>query len=429
MSRLFAIRAFIARNRRFMRGRKCVVGLVLVFIFGVGLSRAEAGPSIKFTLIPPENPGGPLTTGVIAGRVEGPHAGLKLVLYARSGRWYVQPFADNPFTTIQPDSQWRSSTHLGTEYAALLVASEYVPSPVADVLPEVGRSVVALAVTEGTPPFWRTLWFRLLLVLLAVLFTLAFYRWRMQQLARQLSLRYEERLAERTRIAQELHDTLLQGFLSVSMQLHVVTDQLPESSPAKDQLTHVLKLMGRVIEEGRNAVRGLRPSYDNPNDLEETFSRLQQELTPSPSFDFRIIVEGASRTLHPVIRDEVYRIGREALTNAFRHSGGDKIEVELEYTDHQLRVLVRDNGCGIDPQVLRTGRDGHFGLSGMHERAERIGAKLKIWSRAEIGTEVELSIPNHIAFRSAPRQRGWFTNSASQDAEQDVEIQKSETKS
>ena len=116
------------------------------------------------------------------------------------------------------------------------------------------------------------------------------------------------------------------------------------------------------------------------------------------SIDFKVIVEGEIRPLQPVIRDEVYRIGREALINAFLHAHASSIEVELEYALKRLRVLVRDNGCGIDPHVLRAGREGHWGLSGMRERAEGIGAQLKVWSRVSGGTEVDLTVPGHVAF-------------------------------
>ena len=121
-------------------------------------------------------------------------------------------------------------------------------------------------------------------------------------------------------------------------------------------------------------------------------------------------VEGQVRPLHPLIRDEVYRIGREAIINAFRHSQATSIEVELTYADSDLRVVVRDNGCGIDPQILHSGREEHWGLSGMRERAGRIAAKLKIWSRPAGGTEVELSVPSHIAFRldSSRRWLRWL---------------------
>src|SRR5262249_13903546 len=117
--------------------------------------------------------------------------------------------------------------------------------------------------------------------------------------------------------------------------------------------------------------------------------------------DFRITVEGSPLPLRSTIHDDVYSIGREALLNAFRHSGATAVAVELEYAPRQMRIVVRDNGCGIDKQVLQAGRDGHFGLTGMRERAKRIGARLKVWSRLAAGTEVELCVPNHIAFESA----------------------------
>ena len=116
--------------------------------------------------------------------------------------------------------------------------------------------------------------------------------------------------------------------------------------------------------------------------------------------DFRVIVLGSARKLHPLIRDEVYRIGREVLVNAFRHSRASCIEIEIAYAPRRFRIVVRDDGCGIDPQVLLAGREGHWGLSGMYERAEKVGARLRVWSRAAAGTEVELSVPNSIAFES-----------------------------
>ena len=121
---------------------------------------------------------------------------------------------------------------------------------------------------------------------------------------------------------------------------------------------------------------------------------------------FRVVSEGQRMPLHPVLRDEVYRIGREALLNAFRHAKAKQIEIELNYSSSLLRVRVRDDGCGIDPQILEQGRDGHWGLSGMRERADRIGARLRLWSSAKGGTEVELSVPGHIAFRDESKAGG-----------------------
>ena len=374
--------------------------LALLFcLLPVGCSReSRVGPSVEFTRVPVAQPGGPSAFDTIEGRVIGGRAGQEIVLYAKSGPWYVQPYADQPFTHIRPDSTWSSPTHLGTDYAVLLVEPGYSPPATINDLPGVGGSVAAVAVIRGKPPFWETWWFICLCVAIAVTAAAVFHRMRTRQLTRQLNMRFEERLAERTRIAQEIHDTLLQGFLSASMQLHIAADQVPENSPAKPQLGRVLQLMGQVIEEGRNAVRGLRASPGSTQDLEQAFANIQQELGMSGQVDFRIVREGQPSPLHPIIRDEVYRIGREALVNAFRHSGASQIELEMESAPAHLRLLVRDNGRGIDPAVLKEGRDGHWGLSGMRDRAERIGARLKVWSRPGAGTEVELNVPAHIAF-------------------------------
>ena len=216
----------------------------------------------------------------------------------------------------------------------------------------------------------------------------------------EMRARIEERVAERTRIAQDLHDTVLQGIVSAAMQLQVAVDQLPANSSATLRLSRVLELMRRVMEEGRNAVRLLRSPNSDSDDLAQAFSRIPQDLGIEVQIVFRVIVLGSARKLRPLIRDEVYHIGRELLVNAFRHSQASCIEVELEYAPRRFRMVVRDDGCGIDPQVLRAGREGHWGLPGMRERAERIGARLSVWSRAGAGTEVALSVPNSIAFES-----------------------------
>ncbi len=276
------------------------------------------------------------------------------------------------------------------------------------------------------PAVWQTWWFRVGVALTFALAMLALYRLRLHQLTQQLNIRFEERLAERTHIAQELHDTLLQGFLSASMQLDVALDRLPEDSPARPLLGRVLNLMRQVIDEGRNTVRGLRSSHSASLDLEHSFSQIRQELGIEEEIAFRVIVDGQPRPLRPLLRDEVYRIGREALVNAFRHSGAKNIEIELQYAPKGLRLLVRDNGSGIDPQVLKAGREGHWGLPGMRERAERMGARLQVWSSAIAGTEVELSVPSKVAFNSNPsgrmaRWNGWLRRAGLRTPEPEIE--------
>src|SRR6185436_10849135 len=191
----------------------------------------------------------------------------------------------------------------------------------------------------------RTWWFRISLVLAGVIVLFALYRFHLHQVRTQLNLRFEERLAERTRIAQDLHDTLLQGVVSASMQLHVANERIPDDSPAKPVVGRVIQLMAQVVDEGRDAVRGLRSGYGDADDLGTAFAQVGDEFKTDQTKDYSVIVEGTPRQLHPIIRDEAYRIGREALTNAFRHSRGSKIELELEYTAKHLKVLIRDNGA------------------------------------------------------------------------------------
>jgi signal transduction histidine kinase len=162
--------------------------------------------------------------------------------------------------------------------------------------------------------------------------------------------------------------------------------------------------MGQVIEEGRNAVSGLRSSRTVSLDLEQSFALVPQEIANAGRSgqlpEYQVVVVGQQRPLRPLLRDEVYRIGREALTNAFRHARARKIEIELTYLARQFRVVVRDDGRGMDPEILQAGREGHWGLKGMRERADQIGAQLHVRSRANAGTEVELLVPGYIAFEN-----------------------------
>lgn len=287
----------------------------------------------------------------------------------------------------------------------------------------VWNSSEAAVSIEIVPAFWQTQWFKFAAVAGCGLMVIAVYQLRLRRVTTRLNLRFEERLAERTRIAQDLHDTLLQGFLSASMQVHAATDRLPDDSAVKPALTRAVQLMRQVIQEGRNTLRGLRSRDPGSADLARAFLQVPQELgseeTSGKGAAFRVIVDGQQQPLRPLLRDEAYRIGREALINAFRHSHANHIEIELNYTSGRFRVFVRDDGSGIDPKTLQTGRDGHWGLSGMSERAERIGARLHVLSRASAGTEVELDVPGKVAFEVRPGLIGWLNKRLGRNGKND----------
>jgi signal transduction histidine kinase len=228
----------------------------------------------------------------------------------------------------------------------------------------------------------------------------------------QLTLRFEERLAERARIARELHDTLLQSFQALMLHFQTVHDLLPPGE-AKDALEKALNRADLAIVEGRDAIQNLRSSTILTNELAQAMTALGEELggvsdgaRRSPAF--RVSIEGQARELQPILRDDIYRIAREALRNAFRHAQANKIEADITYSDRLLRLRVRDDGKGIDAKLLKAGRDGHWGLQGMRERAEQIGAHFDIWSEAGAGTEVELRIPGSVAYGTSRRRSGFW---------------------
>lgn len=254
---------------------------------------------------------------------------------------------------------------------------------------------------EVEPQLSETWWFRMTGLCLTAAAIFAGFRYRMARFHAATNMRFEERLAERTRIARELHDTLLQSFQGLMLRLQVVDDLLPPGK-AKEQLEQSLERADQAIAEGRSAVYDLRSSATTTTDLAQAVRALGDELATQDSTAFHFVVEGPPRDLHPIIRDELYRFTREALRNAFRHAAARHIETEITYGQRALRLRIRDDGKGIPPEVLEAGRPGHYGLSGMRERAQQIGAKLEIWSGAKAGTEIGLSIAGSVAYRTSP---------------------------
>lgn len=262
------------------------------------------------------------------------------------------------------------------------------------------------ALTFVIPPAWyQTRWSRLIALLSIILLSYALYLLRMRQFAAAMKARFCERLDERTRIARELHDTLLQSFHGLMFRFQAARNLLPtQPETAMQTLDKAILATEQAITEGRDAIRDLRPDPVTQNDLAQFLNAVGEELTGNPSApgplpNFHVMVEGKPRQLSPTLQCEVYRIGREVIRNAFRHAASTRIEVEVLYDEHQLRLRIRDDGKGIAPQDLESsGRPGHWGLPGLRERAQHIGSRLELWSEAGAGTEVELRVPAAIAY-------------------------------
>jgi signal transduction histidine kinase len=249
------------------------------------------------------------------------------------------------------------------------------------------------------PAFYQSKWFYGLcgIVCLALLWLL--YVVRIRQVSAQVRGRLEERLAERERIARELHDTLLQSVQGLVLRFRAAVSRLPRQEPARSLMEQALERADGVLTEGRDRVKDLRSSTGGDLELPQAIAAFGEELAADQAAHFTSTVEGIPRDLHPIVREEAMFIAREALTNAFRHAAARKIEAEISYGDAELQIRIRDDGRGIDVEVLRAGgRAGHWGLLGMRERAKKIRATLTVWSKPGAGTEVDVRLPAHIAY-------------------------------
>jgi len=260
------------------------------------------------------------------------------------------------------------------------------------------------------PAYYQTGWFRALCAAAFLTVLWGLYRYRLYRIAREFDVRLEERVGERTRIARDLHDTLLQSFHGLIFRFQAVDNLLPtRPGEAKQTLESALDDAVQAITEARDAVHELRSSAVVSNDLAAAITALGEELATHQASSgasqdaatFLVEVEGTPQELHSILRDEVYRIAGEGLRNAFRHARARRIEVEIRYDERELRVRIRDDGSGMNASVPgHEGRDGHWGLPGMRERAQRIGGTMDLWSELGAGTEVELRIPASIAYQT-----------------------------
>jgi signal transduction histidine kinase/ligand-binding sensor domain-containing protein len=274
---------------------------------------------------------------------------------------------------------------------------------------------VATAEFTILPAFYQTAWFRLLAVASFFALLWGLYRLQLRQLTHEHNMRLEARVNERTRIARDLHDTLLQSFHGLLLRFQTVSNLLPtRPAEAKETLDSAIDQAAEAITEGRDAVQGLRSSTVVTNDLALAINTLGEELaageTNPNNAVFHVGVEGTTRDLHPILRDEVYRIAGEAMRNAFKHAQAQRIEVELRYDERQFRLRVRDDGKGIDAKLVNDHeRPGHYGMRGMRERAKLLGGKLTVWSELDAGTELELRIPATNAYATPDGgKRSWL---------------------
>ncbi|SOD52955.1 sensor histidine kinase [Pseudoxanthomonas wuyuanensis] len=257
------------------------------------------------------------------------------------------------------------------------------------------------------PTFFQSRWFVLLCVLVGTGALWLLYLLRLRQLGLHIRTRLHERHMERERIARELHDTLLQSIHGLILRFQAVAETIPPRDPARMAMESALDRADQVLVEGRERVLDLRASTQYSGDMSEVFSKVAEELAEEHPATFRIATKGLAQALDPLVRDEIFRIGREALLNAYHHADAGTIEVEIDYARDELRLRFVDDGRGVDAKVLEGGRPGHWGLSGMRERAARIGGRLSIWSRAGAGTEVELRIPADSAYRPCLKASRW----------------------
>ena len=364
------------------------IGLLLVvpLLFGIGCRSHESArdPSIELTKVPHTSTDWPDRTEHIGGKSTGVQSGQDTVAYGHSGIGRVQAASYSPFAEIQTDATCRNSTYLVADYSDGYFVIKY--------------------------DFWKSGWFRISCLGLFLVIVVLFYRCRMFRLTHQLNIRFQERLAERTRIAQELHDTLLQSFQGLMLHFQIAAETvLSDPHEAKEMLEQALNRADQALAESRKAIQGIRSVASAGGDLADSLNAMMNSLAEefcggkTPPLATSAVTEGQPRTVNSWVAEEVCRIAREALLNSLSHARGQRIEAEVAYSDRFLRLRFRDDGIGIDSEILKNrGRKGHWGMTGMYERAKNVHARLSIWSKPGAGTEVELTIPAYIAYDAVP---------------------------
>jgi signal transduction histidine kinase/ligand-binding sensor domain-containing protein len=264
-----------------------------------------------------------------------------------------------------------------------------------------GAWTEAIASTPFTvlPSFYQTRWFTVLCIVTCIALIWVGVTARVRYVSAAIKIRAEERADERVRIARELHDTLLQGVQGLLLSFHVAAEKVPADHVSKKTLEKALTTADRIIEEGRNRVSRLRAENLNDAELKSLIEGVAANFNAVRAIDFAVERKGGSNALRSHVVEEVFCIGREAVTNAFCHSQASRVRVELDYHAREFRMSCRDNGRGFDAEAFcALQNNGHWGLRGMEERAQSIGAKLSLTSAPDKGTEVHITMPARLAY-------------------------------
>jgi signal transduction histidine kinase len=251
------------------------------------------------------------------------------------------------------------------------------------------------------PSFYQTTWFRVLCLVAALALIFAIFTLRVRALTRTIRVRAEGRADERIRIARELHDTLLQGVQGLLLNFHVAAQKIAPDDASKAMLERTLATADRIILEGRNRVSSLRSEQLTHAELVASIENVGKDLRFDSDVQFGVHRSGGEAVLHPHVADEIFWIAREALTNAFRHSGASRILVELIHGKRYFRLICTDDGRGFDAE--NGGKEGHWGLPGMRERAWRVGGRLEVQSARARGTRISVSLPAYRAYENNSR--------------------------
>jgi signal transduction histidine kinase len=363
------------------------------------------------------DPAFPVTMRIEGMLVDGKHVATGDHIRISSGRHrltfeYAGINVSNPegvryhYRLADVDSSWSEPTPLREVDFTNIAPGRFEFQVAASNSDGVWSSDAAAIAFEVEPSMLQTRWFQVASLGMLALLALGVYRLRVQQLHRQFNIGLEARVNERTRIARDLHDTLLQTLHGLMFQFQAVRNLLPRRpDEAVQSLDDAIDETEKALAESRDAIQGLRSGAIAQDNLVELLKITMQELTASadgkaPIFD--LIEEGERRSLSAAAKDEICRVALEILRNAFRHSNATRIEAEIRHDNQMLRLRIRDNGRGIDPKVLKEGgRPGHWGLRGIRERAERIGSQVDFWSESGAGTEVQLTVPAAVAYAAS----------------------------